>query len=277
MKSIFFLFLFFSFLSLCITDNSNNNKNINSDSNQLFPPKYLNSFESSPDFHFIFTKNNILSYIESQIKDNVTFTPLVNKNGFDIYINLNGSLFNKTQPMIKMFYEIPKSSFHIKQPVTVKLLAKYMNDPDIRIKWDTSMKSYKIIERQNDEVYLLHYVYKSPMVFVSERDIVHKRFDFLEGGDEVYYDFSSSVNDDILAPDKDVMRIIDYCSLYKMFDNGDKIKIISITQVDTKFNVPPNLLKYQLPIKYKEWYDALVKEINNSENENENEKKEKDL
>ena len=80
-----------------------------------------------------------------------------------------------------MFYKIPKSSFNNKD-ITVKIIDKYMNDPKKRLKWDKSIREYKIIERQNDEVYLLYYICKSPMIFVSERDVIDKRYDFYING-----------------------------------------------------------------------------------------------
>ena len=52
----------------------------------VFPLKYLNNYEADSSFHFEFTKEKILSFIEKEINDNVTYTSLINKNGFDIYI-----------------------------------------------------------------------------------------------------------------------------------------------------------------------------------------------
>jgi hypothetical protein len=225
----------------------------------IFPLKYLNNIEASSSLHFDFTKKNILSFIEEQINDNISFASLVNQNGFDIYIKQSGSIFNSEFPMIKMFYKLPKSSF-TRNDVTIKVLDDYMNIPEKRLKWDKSIRHYKIVERQNNEVYLLHYICKSPMLFVSERDVVDKRYDFYENG--IYYDFSSSVKDDLIPLEDDVMRITDYCSVCKIYEEKDYFHIISITQVDTKFNVPAAMLSIQLPVKYKDWYDSMVNEIN---------------
>ena len=225
----------------------------------IFPLKYLNSTETNQSFKFEFTRENIISFIEEQINDNNSFRSLVNKNDFDIYIRESGSIFSSEFPMIKMFYKIPKSIF-TRSGVTVKLIDDYMNDPEKRLKWDKTIRHYKIVERQNDEIYLLHYIIKSPMLFVSERDIVDKRFDFYQN--DIYYDFSSSVKDDLIPIEEGVMRITDHCSVCKIYEENDFFNIISITQVDSKFNVPPAMLSVQLPIKYKDWYDAMINEIN---------------
>ena len=226
---------------------------------EIFPKKYLNDIESKPDFKFEFNKEKIIQFIEEQINDNSAYRSLVNKNGFDIYIKESGSIFNSEFPMIKMFYKIPKSAF-TRNGVTVKLIDDYMNVPEKRLKWDQSIRYYNIVEKINDEVYLLHYICKSPMLFVSERDVVDKRYDFYVNG--IYYDFSSSVNNNIVPIDDDIVRITDHCSVCKIFEENDFFDIISISQVDTKFNVPPSMMSVQLPIKYKDWYDAMINEIN---------------
>ena len=211
--------------------------------NSIFPQKYMNLTETSPDFKSIFTKEKMIKFIEDLINDKTSFTPLINKNGFDIYIKESGSIFSSQFPMIKMYYKIPKSSF-TRQNVTVKLIDEYMNDPEKRLKFDNTIRAYKIIERVNTEVYLLHYICKSPMIFVSERDVVDKRYDFYEG--EVYYDFSSSTKDDLIPLDENIVRITDHCSVCKMYEESDGFCIISVTQVDTKFNLPPSLMSTTL-------------------------------
>ena len=175
--------------------------------NSIFPQKYMNLTETSPDFKSIFTKEKMIKFIEDLINDKTSFTPLINKNGFDIYIKESGSIFSSQFPMIKMYYKIPKSSF-TRQNATVKLIDEYMNDPETRLKFDNTIRAYKIIERVNTEVYLLHYICKSPMIFVSERDVVDKRYDFYEG--EVYYDFSSSTKDDLIPLDENIVSNITY-------------------------------------------------------------------
>jgi hypothetical protein len=156
----------------------------------IFDKKFLTIKEQK--IQFSFTKKGIINYIESQINNKTDFEPLISKNGFDIFINKNGSIFNEKIPMIKMIYNIPASE--LKSGINIKDIDSIMNEPEKRMKWDKSLKEYKIIEG-NKENYILHYVMKSPMIFVSERDVIDKRLDFYN--DDVYYDFSSSVNDNV--------------------------------------------------------------------------------
>jgi len=85
----------------------------------IFPTKYLNLYESDFNFKFEFTKKNIINFIETEINDKTEYKPLVNKEGFDIYIKESGSIFSSEIPMIKMFYKLPKTKFK-KNDINVK-------------------------------------------------------------------------------------------------------------------------------------------------------------
>ena len=246
------------------TDSSTNKLTI-IDDEIIFPQRYLNDYELDPSFKFEFTKKNIISFFESEIADKILFKSLVNKDGFDIYIKESGTIFHKEHPMVKMFYKLQKSSFYNKD-INIKIIDEYMNNPEKRLSWDTSLTDYKIIEREKEDVYILHLISKSPLPFMSQREVVEKRYDFYEN--DIYYDFSSSVKDDFIPLDEDAVRITDHCSMYKIYDEGDYFSIVSITQMDTKYNLPNSLLSYQLPISYKKWYDSLINSINEDSQQN---------
>ena len=227
----------------------------------IFPTKYLNLYESDFNFKFEFTKKNIINFIETEINDKTEYKPLVNKEGFDLYIKESGSIFSSEIPMIKMFYKLPKTKFK-KNDTNVKLIEQYMDIPAKRLSWDSSIKEYKIIEKNKnkEEIYLLYTIYKSPIIFVSERDVIEKRYDFFEN--DIYYDFASSVKDDYAPINENIVRITNHCSMYKMYEEGENFNFISISQIDTKYKLPKAMLSYQLPINYKKWYDSLLNSIN---------------
>ena len=227
----------------------------------IFPTKYLNLNESDFNFKFEFTKKNIINFIETEINDKTEYKPLVNKEGFDLYIKESGSIFSSEIPMIKMFYKLPKTKFK-KNDTNVKLIEQYMDIPAKRLSWDSSIKEYKIIEKNKnkEEIYLLYTIYKSPIIFVSERDVIEKRYDFFEN--DIYYDFASSVKDDYAPINENIVRITNHCSMYKMYEEGENINFISITQIDTKYKLPKAMMSYQLPLNYKKWYDSLLNSIN---------------
>ena len=104
------------------------------------------------------------------------------------------------------------------------------------------------------------------MIFVSERDVVEKRYDFYDN--DIYYDFSSSVNENYIPLEENIVRMMDHCCVYKMYEEKEEINFISITQVDTKYNLPNAMLSYQLPINYKKWYDSLINSLNEQKIQN---------
>ena len=173
----------------------------------------------------------------------------------------SGSIFSSEFPMIKTFYKIPKTKFR-KNEINIKLLEQFMNMPDKRLSWDSSIKEYKIIEKDKnkEELYLLYSIYKSPIIFVSERDSIEKRYDFFEN--DIYYDFASSVKDEFAPINENIVRITNHCSMYKMYEEGENIHFVSITQIDAKYKMPNVMMSYQLPLNYKKWYDSLINAIN---------------
>lgn len=138
-----------------------------------------------------------MNLIEKEVKlEDANYEKFYDKDDMQLYINNKGSAFDKKTPLLKSVYKIKKSFF--KEGTNIWLLDYFMNEEKIRRKWDKSVKEFKIIEGSewnNGASYILHYVTTKPAIFVSERDCVDKRYDLIING--VYYDFSSSVRDDV--------------------------------------------------------------------------------
>jgi len=66
--------------------------------------------------------------------------------------------------------------------------------PELRISWDDSYKEYKKLDGDS-EVYAIRSWLKSPMFFISERDIIEKRIEFFK--EPTYYNFASSLDDGV--------------------------------------------------------------------------------
>jgi hypothetical protein len=75
-----------------------------------------------------------------------------------------------------------------------------MYNVEKRKKWDDSYKDLIKIDG-NDEVYIIRSIMKSPMIMISERDMVDKRIEFIFEG--IYYNFSTSVNNTVNNYNKD--------------------------------------------------------------------------
>ena len=99
------------------------------------------------------------------------------------------------------------------------------------------------------------------MFLVSERDIVEKRYDFYYNGS--YYNYESSVNDKFLPPEEGVTRIFDIISLQEIHDEGDNFVFRTITQMDAKVSLPQSLINTTLSGKLKNFYEGIIKAMNN--------------
>jgi len=124
--------------------------------------------------------------------NHIDYTDLYNKNNLLVKFKSSGSIINKQHIVIKSLYKIPKSSF--KKIITIDFIKDLMYIPEKRIKWDDSLKLFKILEG-DPEVYVVRSWMKSPMMLVSEREVIDKRIEFFNNS--LYYNFSSSVTDDV--------------------------------------------------------------------------------
>lgn len=107
-----------------------------------------------------------------------------------------------------------------------------MYDPKIRSNWDKSVKSMKIIQGQTEEGYVVHTEMLSPIFFISERDIVDKRHQFMHN--DILFSFTSSVDDEVVPVQNGFVRCKVYLNLFIMIEHEDCYYCISFTQMDMK-------------------------------------------
>lgn len=104
------------------------------------------------------------------------------------------------------------------------------------MKWDPNTKSIdkKQIHKNSPtvEAYLINISYKSPAFFISERYTVDKRFEFFTDGS--YYTFSSSIPENMVADDKEMIRCVTYMNTFKIWEDKDYFHFSGIYQSDTK-------------------------------------------
>lgn len=106
-----------------------------------------------------------------------------------------------------------------------------MYKPELRIKWDTSVKKTEKIQG-DDFNYVIHNHMHSPIFFISERDTLEKRVQFNYG--ELFYSLSTSVNDSLKAPDPKVIRCKTLINLYIVSQDEEHYYFISFNQLDIK-------------------------------------------
>ena len=240
--------------STSTSSSSSSSKTIST--NNVFPSSYLNSYERVINFEF--TEQTIYDLIEKELSNETDYEQFYSQNNLTISIKASGSIFSKDFPLIKMKYILSKKEFI--EGTNIKLLDFYMNDPSTRKKWDKGLNEYKKIKGDN-KMYLVYSLTTKPMLFVSERDIIEKRYDFYIG--DVYYDFSSSVNDEFYPCDNSsYVRAVNIFCGYKMYEQDNSFVFESLSQSDVKMSIPNSVYKTTMPNKYKTWYDKLKEIVN---------------
>ncbi len=106
-----------------------------------------------------------------------------------------------------------------------------MYKPELRIQWDKSVKSIKILEG-NDNAYIVHTNFLSPIFLISERNVVDKRVQFDCNG--IYYTFSSSIESNLVEEIKDSVRCKSYINLFIMTSDENYFHFICFNQLDVK-------------------------------------------
>ena len=165
------------------------------------------------------------------------------------------SLLTNKFPLIKMEYKISKSEF--KKNINKEDIINTLKDIKNRKKWDENIKEIKIIEEYENS-YLIHTSYNKPIFFISERDILEKKVEFYFNNN--YYSYCSSVSHELnekYKENKNVVRIFNYISVYKIEEDENYFYFKSLNQIDYKMNVPNNLMNITLPIKIINWYKKL--------------------
>jgi len=107
-----------------------------------------------------------------------------------------------------------------------------MYEPEKRMDYDKSIKEFKILE-EGDNYKIVKIWYFSPLMFVSERDVIDKRIIFMK--DDVVYSFASSLEKYENEPeDNKVIRIKNFVNALKLTEDNDNFYFYCYSQVDAK-------------------------------------------
>jgi hypothetical protein len=98
------------------------------------------------------------------------------------------------------------------------------------------------------------------MFFISERDVVDKRVEFTH--EEIYYNLSTSVDDEIKPPSQYVIRIKNYINLFIVKEDDEYFLFKGFNQIDMKMNVPDTFFNLILPYKVMTFYKTLLEIMN---------------
>jgi hypothetical protein len=111
-----------------------------------------------------------------------------------------------------------------------------------------------------DSAYILYAHYHSPIFFISERDVLDKRIEFVHNG--IYYNLSTSVDDELLPPEQNIVRIRNYTNLFIIKEDEDYFYFKGFNQIDMKMNLPDTFFNMILPFKVMTFYKTLLEIMN---------------
>ena len=204
-----------------------------------------------------FTKRGLMNLFDELIKLD-GWKNYWNKDNCIIDIRDKGSPINSEFYLIKTLYVIQKTE--LKYNKSIDNILKFIYGTEIRIKWDTSLKSLELIDGEELKNFVVDTWAKSPIYLVSERDGVEKRFVFKY--DNIIYSFGTPVPDEFFPEKKNVIRIINYMNFLKLYEDDENFYFLNMNQADFKMVIPQLLMNVTLPMTTKNWYNNLKKVCN---------------
>lgn len=149
------------------------------------------------------------------------------------------------------------------EKVNLEVLKSLVFNTKYSVKWDPHLKEASQI-KLNDNSYVVYKLFKSPVIFIQERDRVDKRIEFdLHGR---YFTLSTSCIDNSIFPQvEDVVRMTCFLSLMSFYisDVGGRRTAVfySLDQFDTKMRLPDFIYTFTIPYQCKKWYSQLTKAL----------------
>lgn len=220
---------------------------------QLFPKKYIRPDEANT---ITFTKQGILSFID--ILKGLSYEEILNKDGLLLSVRKEGSPLKSEVMLTHSTYSLPKSSFE-KVP-TLEQYVKCAFDVEERKKWDDSLQLLETLEKFDSGAQLIHGMSKRQMMVISERENYEKRYSFIQDG--VYYQFGSSVPDELYPLTDKAVRVTLYLNILMIKEDEDNFNFETYGQVDIKMNMPVSMLKMAMPKRMKDMNGKIIKAVN---------------
>ena len=222
-------------------------------SNYIFDLKYIREDELNK---IKFTKEGLTDLIESLRRRE--YTQKFEDETIKISI-LDDSILTSDFMVIRCEAQIPKEKF---SPLS-KSLSDIINgifDKEKRLKWDNNMKEIEILENINSHTIIVKTV-TNKVLIVNSREMIEKRYEWYDNN--IYYNYSSSIPDDIYSPLEDPVRVLSYIAINILWENESNFYLDSINQYDIKMSIPQSMMLLSLPMKMKDFINKLVEFVKN--------------
>lgn len=142
--------------------------------------------------------------------------------------------------------------------ITYKLVADMMFDPKFRMKWDSNLKVFDVLqETQNFQI--VRFAINSPLFIIKERDTIDKKLSFSIDGR--FYSFGSAVPEHLYPVYDEYVRVKPLLNLFSFVILDDCIEFIGFNQVDGKMKFPEFIYQITIPLKAREFYKNFEKAL----------------
>ena len=91
--------------------------------------------------------------------------------------------------------------------------------------------------------------------------MLDKRYSFFHNGR--FYSFESSVNDDYIPLEENVVRINDIIYIQEIYEENENIVLRTLSQVNAKVSLPQAIINATLPVKILGFCNGLINAMNN--------------
>jgi len=226
------------------------------DAFSIFKSKYIRPDERNK---IKFTEDGILSFIKEV--ENYEYTQKFAKDEIKL-LQCDKSSINDQFYVFKIEIVKAKSLFN---PVpSIKEIEIAMFDPNERLKWDKNYKIIEILEKISENAEIIKFVSYKQLALISEREMIEKRYRFYDNG--TLYNFQTSIPDELYPPQNEPVRVLDYIAISSIREDENNFYFEVFSQGDVKSNLPQTMMMLSMPVKLKDFYDRLVKYLNEKNN-----------
>lgn len=222
------------------------------DAFSIFKSKYIRPDEKNK---IKFTEDGILSFIKEV--ENYEYTQKFAKDEI-ILLLCDKSSINDQFYVFKI--EIVKAKNLFNPVPSIKEIETALFDPNERLKWDKNYKIIEILEKISENAEIIKFVSFKQLALISEREMIEKRYRFYDNG--TLYNFQTSIPDELYPPQNEPVRVLDYIAISSIREDENNFYFEVFSQGDVKSNLPQTMMMLSMPVKLKDFYDRLVKFLN---------------
>jgi hypothetical protein len=219
----------------------------------LFPTNMIRPEEKNK---IKFTKDELVDYIINL--QNLVFPVIYDDNSTIKISKRNFTELSEKVPLIRI--ELTKNKMFFTQIPSIQQMVRAITNPELRTKWDKSIKEYKIMGKIKKESEIVKTVTNKQLSVISEKEFYDKRVGIIK--DNVYYLFSSSIPDENYPINISYDRAKNYMSIMVIKEDEDNFYFDCFIQVDINIKMPMEFIEANLLNKANNFFDKYFEFLN---------------